>query len=67
MSAAIALWHTLLYEGILPESAAPCTVGVPCNQPTFELFGFFSIPALSLLAFGAVVALLLLQRRSLSR
>ena len=60
--AALALWHTLLYVGLLPESAAPCTQGVSCSQPTFELFGLLSIPLLSLLGFSAVAALLLLSR-----
>lgn len=61
---AIALWHTLLYVGILPESAAPCAQGVSCSQPTFELFGLLSIPMLSLLGFLAISGLLFL---SLSR
>lgn len=64
--AAIALWHTLLYVGIVPEEAAPCTMGVSCAQPTFELFGVLSIPALSLLAFGGVAGLLFVHRRSVS-
>ena len=58
----LGLWHTLLYAGILPESAAPCTSGVPCGQQSFELFGFLSIPLLSLLAFLTISALLLLAR-----
>lgn len=62
LGAAVALWHTLLYEGVLPESAAPCTQGLSCSQPTFELFGLLSIPLLSLLAFLAVAGLLLLSR-----
>lgn len=65
--AAIAVWHNLLYLGILPESAAPCSQGVSCAQPTFTLFGVLSIPAMSLLAFAVVIALLLVQRRSVPR
>jgi disulfide bond formation protein DsbB len=64
---AIATWHTLLYVGILPESAAPCVQGVPCTQPTFELFGVLSIPALSLLAFTAIASLLLWSWRASRR
>ncbi|MFZ5477418.1 MAG: disulfide bond formation protein B [Myxococcota bacterium] len=63
---AVALWHVLLYVGVIPEEAAPCTVGVPCSQPTFELFGVLSIPALSLIAFATVTAFLIAQRRSAS-
>lgn len=63
--AALATWHTLLYEGVIPETAAPCVVGVPCTQPTFELLGVLAIPELSLLAFLAVAGLLLQCRRRL--
>lgn len=60
--AAIALWHTLLYTGVLPASAAPCSRGVSCTEQHFELFGALSIPALSLISFGAITGLLLLHR-----
>lgn len=63
MGLGVAVWHTLLYLGVLPEEAAPCTMGVPCSQPTFTMFGVFSIPVLSMLAFMGVVGLLLFQRR----
>jgi len=63
----VAGYHVLLYVGILPESAAPCTQGVSCSQPTWELFGVFSIPVLSWLVFTAVTALLVLLRRRLSK
>ena len=57
----VATWHTLVYTGVLPESAAPCMQGVSCAQPTFELFGVLSIPVLSLLAFASVAGLLLIS------
>ena len=61
----VALYHVLLQAGIVPESAAPCSQGVSCADIDFQLFGFASIPVLSLIAFGAVTALLFtLQRRS---
>jgi disulfide bond formation protein DsbB len=59
----IAVWHTLLYVGVLPETAAPCRQGVPCARPTFALFGVLSIPVLSLLAFTLLTVLLALHRR----
>ena len=62
---AIALYHTLLYEGIIPKSAAPCSQGVSCSEVYIELFGFLSIPMLSLLAFTAMVGLLLAVRSRL--
>jgi disulfide bond formation protein DsbB len=64
---AVALYHTLLHLGVIPESAAPCRQGVSCSNKDLDLFGFLSIPMLSLLAFSTVVALLLILRRSLSR
>ena len=62
----VAGYHVLLYVGILPESAAPCSQGVSCSQPTWELFGVLSIPVLSWLVFTAVAAVLLLLRRRLA-
>ena len=60
----IALYHALLYEGLIPESAAPCSQGVSCSEEYIEFLGFLSIPMLSLCAFTAIVmALLLLRKR----
>ena len=64
---AVALYHTLLHLGIIPESAAPCRQGVSCSDAQLDLFGFVSIPVLSLLAFSTVVVLLVVLKRSLSR
>lgn len=60
-----ALFHTLLYEGVIPESASPCSMGVSCSEEYIELLGFLSIPLLSLLAFTAVVGALLFLRKRL--
>jgi disulfide bond formation protein DsbB len=64
---AIAAYHTLLQLGVIPESAAPCSQGVSCSSAYLELFGFVSIPVLSLLAFSGVVGLLILLGRRLPR
>ena len=56
----IALFHVLLTHGWIPESIKPCAQGVPCALNQLEWFGFLSIPLLSLVAFSAVNALLLL-------
>ena len=45
-----ALYHTLLYYKVLPESAAPCVQGVSCLTQYIDWFGFVSIPLLSLVA-----------------
>ncbi|MES2642424.1 MAG: disulfide bond formation protein B [Myxococcota bacterium] len=41
LGAFVALWHTLLYVGFLPATAAPCTSGASCTRETFALFGVF--------------------------
>ena len=56
---AVAAYHTLLYEGIIPEEASPCQQGVSCTEKYIEIFGIFSIPALSLICFTGIVGLLL--------
>lgn len=52
----IAFYHTLLYYNILPESAAPCREGISCTTQQLMLFGFVSIPLLSLVAFSIILA-----------
>jgi len=63
----VALYHMLLQAGVIPESAAPCSQGVSCADVDLLVFGFVSIPMLSLFAFGAVTALLIIILRSSSR
>jgi len=48
-------YHVLLHAGVISESLAPCQQGVSCAKIQYELFGFLSIPVMSLLGFGAVV------------
>ena len=60
---AFALYHLLLQWGVVPETAAPCQQGVSCSSAQLQLFGFVSIPMLSLMAFAAVVAGLWIVRR----
>ncbi|MCL4384092.1 disulfide oxidoreductase [Patescibacteria group bacterium] len=56
----IALYHNLLYFRILSERTAPCTVGVSCTTHFFTLFGFITIPLLSLTAFSVITLCLFL-------
>lgn len=58
-----ALYHLLMYVGIIPESLQPCGSGPSCVQDDLGLFGFVNIPMLSLLAFSAVIGLLLVFRK----
>lgn len=48
----IAIYHNLLYYGVIPESAAPCTEGASCTETHIEWLGFITIPLLSLAAFA---------------
>lgn len=58
----LALYHVLLHLGVISESAAPCQQGVSCSDVQLELLGFASIPMLSLAAFTAVGAGLLILK-----
>ena len=59
-----ALYHTLLYSGVIPENIQPCSQGVSCTEEYIDLFGFITIPMLSLLTFSIIIMLLrILQRR----
>lgn len=62
-----ALHHTLLQLGVIPETLAPCAQGVSCSNEQIALFGFLSIPMLSLLAFASAATLLALVKRNSSR
>lgn len=58
----IAVYHVLLVAGIIPESATPCTQGVPCSEVQIAWFGFLTIPMLSVIAFSTIIALLVATR-----
>jgi len=62
-----ALYHNLLYAGIIPESIQPCSQGVSCTEEYIDLFGFLSIPMLSLLSFSTITALLIILNRRISK
>lgn len=62
-----AFYHTLLYAGIIPKSIQPCTQGVSCTEEYINLFGFITIPMLSLLSFSMIMALLIILYRRVSR
>ena len=59
----IALYHTLLYAGIIPENIQPCSQGVSCTEEYIEIFGFISIPMMSFLAFSLLTGLLIYLKR----
>lgn len=63
----IAAYHQLLVLGIVPESASPCTRGVPCAEVQIEWLGFVTIPLLAVAAFVSIIVLLLIARSLSSR
>lgn len=64
---ATALYHTLLYSGIIPKSIQPCSQGVSCTEEYIDLFGFITIPMLSLLSFSVIIILLLILHRRITK
>lgn len=60
----ISIYHNLIYYGFISESLSPCYQGVACNTKQLELFGFITIPLLSLISFSAITAFMLILRRS---
>lgn len=47
----VSSYHILLERGILPETVAPCTLGVSCTIKYTGYFGFVTIPVMSFVAF----------------
>ncbi len=62
-----ALYHNLLYSGVIPESIQPCSQGVSCTEKYIDLFGFLTIPMLALLSFSTIIALLIILNRRTSK
>lgn len=63
----IALWHSLLFTGIVPETVQPCTRGGPsCAGDEQTLFGLLPLPFLSVVAFAAIILLLTVPFRKAS-
>ena len=62
-----AFYHQLVYAGLIPESIQPCTQGVSCTERYLDMFGFITIPMLSLVSFSVLVALLIILRRRTAR
>ena len=62
-----AFYHNLLYAGIIPESIQPCSQGVSCTEEYIDLFGFLTIPMLSLLSFSTIIILLIILKRRMSK
>jgi disulfide bond formation protein DsbB len=60
---ALALWHSGLYAGVIPQAIAPCTQDGPsCTDAAAQAILGLPIPYLSLAAFAAILACLILPK-----
>lgn len=59
----VALYHCLLYAGVIPKGLQPCGKGASCAEQALTLVGFITIPLLSVLAFSVIVVLLMVARK----
>lgn len=59
----ISTYHNLIQYGIIPESASPCMLGVSCSSKYINIFGFITIPMLSLIAFTMIAILLFMSKK----
>jgi len=59
----ISIYHNLLYYGIIPESLAPCTMGISCTTRQIEWLGFITIPLMALTAFIVITLSMLFFKR----
>lgn len=50
-----AAYHGLLYLGFIPKGMIPCGPGPSCADQKLELWGFVTIPLMSVFAFAALV------------
>ena len=61
---ALAAFHCLLYLGFVPKGIQPCSQDIPCSEVKLQVWGFITIPLMSLAAFLAIVVVLFLLKRS---
>jgi disulfide bond formation protein DsbB len=59
----IALYHCLLFWGVVSEGLAPCGKGPSCADANVQMAGLVPIPLLSLIAFTTILALLWFAKR----
>lgn len=61
-----AFYHNLLYSDIIPQDLQPCSKGISCTEKYIDLFGFLTIPMLSLISFSTIIILLVFLKRRIS-
>ncbi|QEI09533.1 disulfide bond formation protein B [Pigmentiphaga aceris] len=62
----LAVYHCLLYIGLIPTGLQPCGAAGSCAKVDLQLAGFITIPLLSLVAFSLIVLLLWAAKRKAS-
>ena len=60
-----AVYHYLLYTGVIPETMQPCSQGVSCTKINLHLFGIITIPVLSILSYCGIITMLLIFRKKI--
>jgi len=63
LGAAVALWHSLLYLGVIVPALQPCSQGPSCASADMTILGGIPLPLLSLTGFAAIGLLLALAVR----
>ena len=63
----LAIYHNLLYVGIIPENLTPCSQGISCKEEYIELLGFITIPFMSLISFSSILTLLIILKKRISK
>ncbi len=59
----VAIFHNLLYWGVIPESFVPCQNGISCKDDNLQLFGIITIPLLSLIAFAVIDFIVVIYKK----
>lgn len=58
----VAIYHTLLVVGVIPEPIVQCGAGPSCSSAGMTILGWVSIPFLSAAGFFTIAVLLILVR-----
>lgn len=63
----ISLYHNLLYFGVITKALVPCTADVSCSARQLELFGFVTIPLMSMISFTVIIILVVFDRGNMEK
>ena len=59
----IALWHNLLYFGLIFAPLEPCGAGPSCSSADMVILGGVPIPSLAFIAFSAIIMSIFVVKR----